>query len=166
MKKREYSTSISAAMDDLKEFSKSKIEEFKVEGEKLLAQIIKELEESAAGDSTEKPTSNKAECMQTDGQAEVQRGPQSEPQLVEDVSDISLMNWLVPLDYVGAGSEMDAVDALNCDFEIYSKAEEERHKLISSDNEGENEEVEDTELEGLSTLDGPRKSRRTVKEPA
>ncbi|KAL8114611.1 uncharacterized protein LOC141666446 [Apium graveolens] len=107
MKKRERGTSISAAMDDLKKFSKSLIEEFKIEGEKLLAEKMKELKESAAGDYTKKP-SNKAECMQTTGQAQMQKSPQS----------------------------------------------------------GENKEIEDAELEGLSTLDGPRKSRRTVKKPA
>lgn len=64
---------------------------------------------------------------------------------------------------MGAGSEMDAIDALNNDFEINSKAEEERHKFFSSNNEGESE---DAESEGLPTLDGPRKSRRTVKKPA
>lgn len=76
MKKREYSTSISAAMDDLKKFSKSLIEEFKVEGEKLLAEKIKELKESVAGDSTKKPTRKKAECMQTTGEAQTPKSPQ------------------------------------------------------------------------------------------
>ncbi|KAK1374377.1 hypothetical protein POM88_030570 [Heracleum sosnowskyi] len=166
MTKREYSSRITAAMNDLKEFSKSKLEEFKVETEKLLARKIEELKELAAGDSTGKPR-NKAECMQTTGQASMQKSPQAEPQIEQDGSDSSLMNWTLPLDCVGEGSEMDAaVDVVSNDFEINSEAEQERCELISSNNEGENEEIEVAELEGLSTLDGPRKSRRTVKEPA
>ncbi|KAL1830072.1 hypothetical protein ACET3Z_008484 [Daucus carota] len=92
-------TTVSVGMHDLEKFSKSLIEDLKVESKKMLAQFEKDLRNVTASNSTGNTTNNRGglnTSQARSSQAPVQLNPHSEPQQGQPMISSSTRSFIPP----------------------------------------------------------------------